>query len=121
MKFKFLLWMLEKLLKRAIAKKPGCATYVNGKQLTFQIQTLNGIGRNFTIRDGTITSNAGVKPNATFTMTFMDANSGFEILSAKNSKEAFLEGLHNQKLNLSGDFVEIMWFQGLTEFLSPAK
>ena len=37
------------------------------------------------------------------------------------SVSAFLAGLHDKELNLSGDFVEIMWFQGLTEFLQPGK
>ena len=54
-------------------------------------------------------------------MTFSSAAAGFRILSAKDSKGAFLAGLHDKELNLSGDFVEIMWFQGLTEFLQPGK
>ena len=120
-KFKFLLWMLEKLLKRAINKKPACAAYVRGKELTFQIRTIDGIGRHYSIRNGGITSAAGIAPTAGFTMSFSDASAGFRILSAKDSKGAFLAGLHDQELSLSGDFVEIMWFQGLTEFLQPEK
>lgn len=121
MKFKFLLWMLEKLLKRAISKKPACAAYVRGKALTFQIRTVDGIGRHYHIRNGGITSAAGIAPTAGFTMTFSNASAGFRILSAKDSKGAFLAGLHDQELKLSGDFVEVMWFQGLTEFLQPGK
>jgi hypothetical protein len=54
-------------------------------------------------------------------MTFRDAARGFAILSAKDSKEAFLAGLHKQDLSISGDFVELLWFQGLTEYLQPDK
>ncbi len=55
LKFKFLLWMLTKLLQRAVKTKPACAKYVDGKKLVFQIQTIDGIGRHFTIQNGKIT------------------------------------------------------------------
>ena len=120
-KFKFLLWALTRLLKRAVNKDPACANYVSGKDLTFQIRTLDGIGRYFIIRNGKINSTSGLTNSPKFTMTFRDAVKGFAILSAKDSKEAFLTALHQQDLNISGDFLEVMWFQGLTEYLKPAK
>ena len=54
-------------------------------------------------------------------MTFRDAAKGFAILSAKDGKEAFLTALHNDDLVIAGDFVEVMWFQRLTDYLQPAK
>jgi len=120
LKFKFLLWALTKLLQRAVKRNPACAKYVARKELVFQIQTLDGIGRHFQIRNGEVTSKAGLISNPQFTMTFRDATKGFAILSAKDSKNAFLAALHDENLNLSGDFVEVMWFQGLTEYLKPA-
>ncbi|HNV60668.1 MAG TPA: helicase [Rhodoferax sp.] len=121
LKFKFLLWALTKLLQRAVKRNPACARYVERKELAFQIQTLGGIGRHFHIHNGEITSMAGLIGNPQFTMTFRDAAKGFAILSAKDSKEAFLAALHDEDLRLSGDFVEVMWFQGLTEYLKPAS
>jgi hypothetical protein len=121
LKFKFLLWALTKLLQRAVKRNPACARYVERKELVFQIQTLNGIGRHFQIRNGEVTSQAGLIGSPQFTMTFRDAAKGFAILSAKDTKEAFLAALHEEDLNLSGDFVEVMWFQGLTEYLKPAS
>lgn len=121
LKFKILLWLLTKLLQRAAKRLPACANYIKGKKLVFQIQTQGGVGRHYTIENGRVRSAAGLTGNARFTMTFRDAASGFAILSAKDSKDAFLSGLHDQNLALSGDFVEVMWFQGLTEFLQPAK
>lgn len=120
-KFKFLLWALTKLLQRAVKNNPACAKYVKGKDLTFQIKTLGGVGRYFTVRNGAVTSAAGLVQNPDFTMTFRDAAKGYAILSAKDSKEAFLAALHDEDLVLSGDFVKVMWFQGLTEFLQPVK
>ena len=52
-------------------------------------------------------------------MTFRNAAKGFKILSAKNGKEAFLSALHDEDLVISGDFVEVMWFQRFTEYLQP--
>ena len=121
LKFKFLLWALTKLLQRAVKKSPACAKYVAGKDLVFQIQTVDGIGRHFSIKNGKVSSIAGLTGNPKFTMTFKDAATGYAILSAKDSKEAFLAALHDEHLVISGDFVEVMWFQGLTEYLQPKK
>ena len=121
LKFKLLLWALTKLLQRTIKNNPGCAKYVKGKELTFQMQTLGGVGRHFTIKNGAIKSAAGLTKSPQFTMTFRDAAKGFAILSAKDGKEAFLGALHKEDLAIKGDFVEVMWFQGLTEYLQPGK
>jgi hypothetical protein len=120
LKFKFLLWALTKLLQRAVKRNPACARYVAGKELVFQIQTTGGIGRHFSIRNGKVSSIAGLTNHPQFTFTFRNAARGFAILSAKDSKGAFLAALHDEDLALSGDFVEVMWFQGLTEYLQPA-
>jgi len=119
-KFKFLLWALTRLMQRAIKSKHGCADYVKGKNLVFQIQTQDGVGRHFIIKDGAVSSRSGLMKNPQFTMTFRNAARGFSVLSARDSKEAFLAALHDQDLVLSGDFVEVMWFQGLTEYLQPS-
>ena len=120
LKFKFLLWFLTKLLQRAVKHNPACAQYVKGKELIFQIQTKSGMGRHFSIRNGKVSSIAGLTKSPKFTMTFRDAAKGFAILSAKDGKDAFLAALHDADLVISGDFVEVMWFQGLTEYLQPA-
>jgi len=121
LKFKLLLWALAKLLQRAINTKPACAAYVRGREVDFQIRARDGSGRHFVVKNGKVSSRAGIASNPQFTMTFRNASRGFAILSAKDGKEAFLAGLHDEDLALSGDFVELMWFQGLTEFLQPAK
>ena len=119
LKFKFLLWMMPKLLQRAINTKPACARYVAGKRLEFQIQTRDKIGRTFRIQDGQVKSFAGLTPTPKFTLTFGTAERGFKILSAKDGKDAFLGALRDEDLDISGDFVEVLWFQGLTEYLQP--
>lgn len=121
LKFKFLLWMMPKLLQRAIDTQPACANYVRGKTLEFQIQTLDKIGRYFRIQDGKVKSFAGSSKTPKFTLTFADAAKGFKILSAKDGKDAFLGALRDDELVITGDFVEVLWFQGFTEYLQPGK
>ena len=120
-KFRFLLWMMPKLLQRAIKTQPACARYVAGKRLAFQIQTRDQAGRHFRIQDGQVKSSAGLMPEPTFTLNFRNADRGFKILSAKHAKEAFLAALHDEDLSINGDFVEVLWFQGFTAFLQPGK
>ena len=121
LKFKFLLWMFTQLLRRQIKNNPDCARYVAGKDLVFQIRTDAGVGRTFTIRKGSIRSVAGLVDQPQFTFSFKDAHKGFAILSAKDSQAAFLRGLGSKDLTISGNFLEVMWFQGLTAFLQPPK
>ena len=121
LKFKFILWMMPKLLQRAINTKAACARYVAGKSLEFQIQTLDKVGRYVRIKNGQVKSFAGLTPTPRFTLTFRNAERGFKILSAKDGKEAFLAALHDEDLVISGDFVEVLWFQGFTEFLQAGK
>ena len=121
LKFKFLLWVMPKLLQRAIDSQAASARYVAGKRLEFQIQTLDKVGRYFRIQDGQVRSFAGLTQAPKFTLTFRDADRGFKILSAKDGKAAFLAALHDGDLVISGDFVEVLWFQAFTESLQPAK
>ena len=121
LKFKLLLWAFTQLLKRQVRTNPDCARYIEGKRLVFQICTASGVGRHFVVRDGAIRSFAGLTTDPGFTSRFSDAARGFAILSAKDSQAAFLRGLGSGNLTISGDFLEVMWFQGLTAFLRPPR
>lgn len=120
-KFKLLLWIFTQLLNRQIKNNPECAQYIKGKSLIFQIRTVSGIGRYFVIENGSIRSTAGLTDQAQFTLSFKDATKGFNILSAKDSQAAFLKGIGSNDLIINGNFLEVMWFQGLTAFLQPPK
>lgn len=120
-KFKFLLWAFAQLLQRKIHRNPHCARYVQGKHLVFQIRTASGTGRHYVIENGSIRSFAGLTNSAQFSLSFVNAAKGFEILSAKDAQSAFLRGVGSKDLTISGDFLEVLWFQGLTDFLQPPK
>lgn len=119
MKFKLLLWMLTKLLQRAVKTNPRCAAYVKDKNVTFQIQTTSGEGRYFEVKNGKIKSYAGQTKSPSFTFTFKTASKGFTVLSAKDSVNTFLTALRTQDLVITGNFVDVMWFQSLVDFIQP--
>jgi hypothetical protein len=119
--FKFLLWWFTRLLQRQIRKNADCARYVAGKDLVFQIRTDAGVGRTYVIRHGAVRSVAGLVDQPGFALRFKDAGKGFAILSAKDGEAAFLRGLGSKDLSISGNYLEVMWFQGLTAFLRPPK
>jgi hypothetical protein len=120
-KFKFLLWAFAQLLQRKINSDADCARYVQGKRLSFQIRTAAGVGRHYVLDSGKLRSRAGLANDAQFTLSFVNAAKGFEILSAKDAQPAFLRGVGSKELVISGDFLEVLWFQGLTAFLQPPK
>ena len=120
MKFKLLLWMLTKLLQRAVKTNPKCAAFVKDKNVTFQIQTTSGEGRYFEVKNGKIRSYVGQTKSPSFTFTFKTGRKGFAVLSAKdNSVNTFLTALRTEDLVITGNFVDVMWFQSLVDFIQP--
>lgn len=119
LKFKFLLWMMTKLLQRAIRTNPKCASFVKDKNVIFQIQTARGAGRYFEVKDGKIKSYAGLTKTPSFIFTFATGSKGFAVLSAKDSVNTFLTALRTQDLVITGNFVDVMWFQSLVNFIQP--
>lgn len=119
MKFKLLLWILTKLLQRAVKTNPKCATYVKDRNITFQIQTASGEGRYFEVKNGKISSHAGQTQSPSFTFTFKTGSTGFAVLSAKDSVNTFLAALRTEDLVITGNFVDVMWFQSLVDFIQP--
>ncbi len=119
MKFKLLLWMLTKLLQRAVKTNPKCTAFVKDKNVTFQIQTTSGEGRYFEVKNGKIKSYVGQTKSPSFTFTFKTGRKGFAVLSAKDSVNTFLTALRTEDLVITGNFVDVMWFQSLVDFIQP--
>ena len=111
--------MLTKLMQRAVKKNPKCAAYVKDKNVIFQIQTASGEGRYFEVKNGKINSYSGLTKSPSFTFTFKTGSKGFAVLSAKDSVNTFLTALKTQDLVITGNFVDVMWFQSLVDFIQP--
>ena len=116
-RFKFILWMLAKLIQRTLDRNPEALKHASSREVSFRICTRSGSGRTYRIADGRVTSQSSLGSAPGFALTFSTGAAGFRILSAKDSKGAFLQGLHDSELAVSGDFTAVMWFQRLTEFL----
>jgi hypothetical protein len=54
-------------------------------------------------------------------MTFKSADAGYAVLSSKDVTDTFLSALRDGALVIRGDFVEVLWFQGLTAYLQAGK
>lgn len=122
MKFRFLLWAMGLLMARASRNNPAFQKQLEGKDLIFQMQTLDGkIARHFQVRDQRITSRTGLHTAPAFAIAFKDAAYGFATLQAGNKQLAFMQGIQDKAIQIKGNPALVMWFQGLMKYLKPRK
>ncbi|MBU1329457.1 MAG: helicase [Gammaproteobacteria bacterium] len=122
MKFRFLLWMLGRLMAKASRDNPAFQKQLEGRDLVFQLHTLDGrIARHFIVKDLRISSRRGPASEPAFALGFKDAAYGFATLTAKNKQLAFMQGIQNKDIQIQGNPALVLWFQGLTKYLSPKK
>ncbi|MFC4860318.1 helicase [Pseudomonas sp. MAHUQ-62] len=122
MKFRFLLWMLGRLMAKASRDNAEFQQQLAGKDLVFQLHTLDGkIARHFIVRDQRVISKRGVASAPAFAIGFKDGAYGFATMSAKNKQLAFMQGIQNKDIQIQGNPALVIWFQGLTKHLVPKK
>lgn len=122
MKFRFILWAMGLLMARASRRNPAFAQQLAGKDLVFQLQTLDGsVARHFTVKDQRVSSRSGRVAEPAFAIVFKDAAYGFATLQAKNKQLAFMQGIQNKDIRVEGNTGLVMWFQGLMKYLLPRK
>lgn len=122
MKFRFLLWMLGRLMAKASRQNPAFRQQLEGRDLVFQLHTLDGkVARHFIVKDLRVTSKSGTAHKPDFSLGFRDAAYGFGAMTAKNKQLAFMQGIQNKDIQVQGNPALVMWFQGLTKYLMPKK
>lgn len=122
MKFRFLLWMLGRLMAKASRENPAFAQQLVDRDMVFQLHTLDGkVARHFIVRNQRISSKRGVAAEPAFAIGFKDAAYGFATMTAKNKQLAFMQGIQNKDIQILGNPALVMWFQGLTKYLVPKK
>ena len=122
MKFRFLLWMLGRLMAKASRTNPEFQQQLAGKDLVLQLHTLDGkMARHFIVKDQRIVSKRGVASAPAFALGFKDATYGFATMTAKNKQLAFMQGIQNKEIQIQGNPALVMWFQGLMKYLMPKK
>ncbi|MDB6144339.1 MAG: hypothetical protein JWP80_3383 [Pseudomonas sp.] len=122
MKFRFLLWMLGRLMAKASRSNPAFQDQLKGKELTFQLQTFDGkVARHFIVSGQRITSQPGEIAEPAFAISFKDAAFGFATMRAKNKQLAFMQGIQDKDIQIKGNPGLVIWFQGLTKYLKPRR
>ncbi|WP_137886499.1 SCP2 sterol-binding domain-containing protein [Pseudomonas sp. 2FE] len=122
MKFRFLLWMLGRLMAKASRDNPAFQQQLQGRDLVFQLHTLDGkIARHFVVKNQRVVSQRGSVAQPDFALGFKDAAYGFATMSAKNKQLAFMQGIQNKDIQIQGNPALVIWFQGLTKYLVPKK
>ncbi|HBX56195.1 helicase [Pseudomonas sp. UBA2684] len=122
MKFRFLLWMLGRLMAKASRENPAFQQQLVDRDMVFQLHTLDGkIARHFIVKDQRISSKRGPASEPAFALGFKDGAYGFATMSAKNKQLAFMQGIQNKDIQIQGNPALVLWFQGLTKYLMPKK
>lgn len=122
MKFRFLLWMLGRLMAKASRENPAFQQQLEGRDLVFQLHTLDGkLARHYIVKNQRVTSKRGPAEAPAFAIGFNDAAYGFATMTAKNKQLAFMQGIQDKAIQIQGNPALVMWFQGLTKYLMPKK
>ena len=122
MKFRFLLWMLGRLMAKASRDNPAFRQQLEGRDLVFQLHTLDGkVARHFIVENQRITSKRGLASAPAFAIGFKDGTYGYATLTAQNKQLAFMQGIQNKDIQIQGNPALVIWFQGLTKYLRPKK
>ena len=122
MKFRFLLWMLGRLMAKASRQNPAFQEQLAGKDLVFQLHTLDGkLARHYIVKDQRVVSKRGKAENPAFALGFKDAAYGFATMTAKNKQLAFMQGIQNKDIQIQGNPALVIWFQGLLKHVVPKK
>ena len=122
MKFRFLLWALGRMMSKASKNNSAFQKQLDGKELTFMLHTLDGkVARHFVVANNRLESRSGRAPDPAFSIGFKDAAFGFATLQAKNKQLAFMQGIQDKNIQIQGNTMLVMWFQGLMKYIMPKK
>lgn len=74
--------------------------------------------RYYQINNGTFSQHTGPAKEPTLTITFKDSMTGVKLLT-KGEATAFMTGIQNGDLKMSGDYSLLMWFNQIAKFIVP--
>lgn len=121
LKFRALLWLLGLMMRRAARKNPDFQKQLAGKSFAFQLQTADEIiVRQYKVADQQIKSRGRSHSTPAFVISFKDAATGLGIMTSKD-KNAFMKGIQDKDIVITGDLSLVMWFQSISKYLKPAK
>ncbi|WP_120994497.1 helicase [Stutzerimonas urumqiensis] len=122
MKFRLLLWIMAWRMARVSRSNPEFRKQLEGRDLVFQLHTLDGkVARHFIVKDERVSSRGGKAASPAFAIGFRDGAYAYETLTAGNKQLAFMQGIQNKDIQIQGNPALVIWFQGLTRYLKPKK
>ncbi len=126
MKFKLLLWLLGFSLQRASKINPKFQDKLEGKDLTLEVSSEDGVAYHYIFKNKTVMSYPGRASKPTFlsqvhkpdmTIRFKSAKAGFKTLTAKDKQFAMMHGLENKQISIEGNVLYLGWFQTLGQLM----
>lgn len=123
MKFWFLLVILGWRMRWLGNNNDGFKEKLEGKDVVLQFRTEKGnVARHYIIRNMSVRPCGGIHSDPSMCMSFKDAEYAYKTITrASKDKTAFMEGMGNKDIIVSGDPQEMMWFMSLMKFLPPKK
>jgi len=110
MKFRLLLFIIHRKLKKAASADDRFKSFIQNKKLKITIKTSDSRqGRRYTFDNGKISSAVGTTKECDAAMVWCDANTAFKVMSSGN-EEASVAALTEHKLQIEGNYKEFMWF-----------
>jgi hypothetical protein len=106
-----------RMMQLARTNKPFQALLVD-RNFVMQIESQDGIARNFTIADGQVKMASGHAPKADFTLRFRDGHQAIKILT-QGKPAAFMVGMQDGSVQMEGDFSLLMWFNQASRMIVP--
>ncbi len=88
------------------------------RNFVIQIESQDGIARNFTIANSLVTMASGYAPKPDFTLRFRDGEQAIKILT-QGKPAAFMIGMQEGTVQMEGDFSLLMWFNQASKMIVP--
>ena len=121
MKFRILLWLLGRMMKRAMKKDMNFKKLVSRGDAVYQLMTMDGrVVRHYAFSGGSFSSAAAPHPSPDCVIRFQNAARGFAALTSKE-KNAFALGMKANEITVEGGFRNLVGFQRIAGLLKNSK
>ncbi len=85
-------------------RKPAFQKQLEGKDLVFQLHTLDSkVARHYIVKDLKVSARRGTHPSPAFALGFKDGAYGFATMTSKNPQLAFMQGIQNKDIQIQGN------------------
>ena len=115
--FSALLWGVGLAMKFTASRYPAYRAKLKEQNVVGQIRAKQGVGRYFVIRDGHVSSHAGIHPNPDVVVTFKTARLGVHSFTHPDDQLGRINAAKSFSMTLDGPEEKSIWFMFLLEQL----